>query len=69
IVKRILSDDRECDEYNDNGSDTNEVASEPVELLRSQRVERNAPCPCGSGKIKEMLRPLTRVRRCGSSGI
>ncbi|MGC9259949.1 MAG: YecA family protein [Phycisphaerae bacterium] len=50
IVKMMISDHRECDEYEDNGSDTNEVASEPVELLQSQRVERNAPCPCGSGK-------------------
>lgn len=27
-----------------------EPESEPDELLQSERVERNAPCPCGSGK-------------------
>ena len=27
-----------------------EPEAEPVELLQSERVERNAPCPCGSGK-------------------
>lgn len=40
-------DDDDEDEYDDDG---NWIPPEPVEQLKSDKVGRNDPCPCGSGK-------------------
>lgn len=51
VVRKVWCLPRKSDEYGDDMPDTdNEAASGRVELLQSERVERNAPCPCGSGK-------------------
>ena len=40
-------DDGDEDDYDDDG---NWIPPEPVEQLKSDKVGRNDPCPCGSGK-------------------
>lgn len=45
-IEPWFSEDDE-DEYDDDG---NWIPPEPVEQLKSDKVGRNDPCPCGSGK-------------------
>lgn len=46
-IEPWFSEDGDDDEYDDDG---NWIPSEPVEQLKSDKVGRNDPCPCGSGK-------------------
>lgn len=46
-IEPWFSEDDDEDDYDDDG---NWIPPEPVEQLKSDKVGRNDPCPCGSGK-------------------
>lgn len=48
IVKTFMPDSKDLQAHSP--SSMEEPESQAVETLISERVERNAPCPCGSGK-------------------
>ena len=49
LMKTLLTSGASVDDDNDY-ADSDDDGDGDVEFLQSERIERNAPCPCGSGK-------------------